>query len=147
RAARSALLREGVAAEHVVYFGRSLGAAVTGGLAVEQPPRAGGLGSPFTSGPALGKSVLPGSRRLFPTRRDSLAKIGKLQAPLLILHGDADEVIPYAQGQALFAAARGRKTFFTIRGGRHYQMEAAWSDYWKAWRSFLRETGLPATQP
>lgn len=147
RAARSALLREGVAAEHVVYFGRSLGAAVTVDLAVEQPPRAVVLESPFTSVPAMANSVLPGIGRLFHTRWDSLAKIGKLQAPLLILHGDADEVIPYAQGQALFAAARGRKTFFTIRGGRHYQMEAAWSDYWKAWRSFLGEAGLPATQP
>jgi len=147
RAARSALLREGVAAEHVVYFGRSLGAAVTVDLAVEQPARAVVLESPFTSVPAMANSVLPGIGRLFHTRWDSLAKIGKLQAPLLILHGDADEVIHYAEGQALFAAARGRKTFFTIRGGRHYQMEAAWSDYWKAWRSFLGEAGLPATQP
>ena len=57
--------------------------------------------------------------------------------PLLVLHGDADETIPYAQGRALFAAAPEPKTFFTIRGGHHYEMDAAWSEYWAAWRAFL----------
>jgi fermentation-respiration switch protein FrsA (DUF1100 family) len=143
RGARAALLREGVAAEHVVYFGRSLGAAVTVDLAVAHPPRAVVLESPFTSVRAIANGILPGVGYLFRTRWDSLAKIARLRAPLLILHGDTDEVIPYAHGQALFAAAPGPKTFFTIRGVRHYHMEAAWSDYWKAWRSFLHEAGLP----
>jgi len=145
--ARAELLRQSVAPEHVVYFGRSLGAAVTVDLAVAHPPRAVVLEAPFTSVRALANGILPGIGYLFRTRWDSLTKIARLQVPLLILHGDADEVIPYAQGQALFAAAPGPKTFFTIRGGRHYHMDAAWSDYWKTWRSFLHDAGLPATDP
>jgi fermentation-respiration switch protein FrsA (DUF1100 family) len=145
RGARGALLREGVAPEHVVYYGRSLGASVTVDLAVAHPPRAVVLESPFTSVRSMANGILPGIGHFFRTRWDSLTKIARLQAPLLILHGDADEVVPYAQGQALFAAAPGPKTFFTIRGGRHYHMEAAWSEYWKAWRGFLHDTGLPAT--
>src|SRR2546423_8363553 len=142
--ARAALLREGVAAEHVVYFGRSLGAAVTLELALAHPPRAVVLESPFASVRAVANTVLPGVGSLFRTRWDSLAKVPSLRAPLLVLHGDADETIPYAQGRALFAAAPQPKTFFTIRGGRHYDMDAAWPEYWAAWRAFLAALPAPA---
>lgn len=135
--ARAALLREGVAAEHVVYFGRSLGAAVTLDLALAHPPRAVVLESSFASVSAMASTVLPGGGLLFRTRWDSLAKIPGLRAPLLMLHSDADETIPYAQGRALFAAAPEPKTFFTIRGAHHYDMQATWREYWAAWRAFL----------
>ena len=143
--ARAALLREGVTPDDVVYFGRSLGAAVTVDLALAHPPRGVVIESPFASVRAMASTVLPGAGYLFSTRWDSLAKIPSLRAPLLVLHGDADETIPYAQGRALFAAAPEPKTFFTIRGGRHYDMDAAWSEYWAAWRAFL--ASLPAPAP
>jgi uncharacterized protein len=139
--ARAALLREGVAPEHVVYFGRSLGAAVTVDLALAHPPRGVVIEAPFASVPAMANTVLPGAGYLFRTRWDTLAKVSRLRAPLLVLHGDADEVVPYAQGRAVFAAASEPKTFFTIRGGRHYDMDARWSDYWAAWRNFLDRRG------
>jgi hypothetical protein len=135
--ARAALLRAGVAAEDVVYFGRSLGAAVTVDLALAHPPRGVVLESPFTSVRAMGNAVLPGAGYLFQTRWDSLAKIGRLRAPLLLIHGEADEVVPFAQGRALFAAAPEPKTFVPLRGSRHYDLEAAWPEYWAAWRAFL----------
>jgi uncharacterized protein len=140
--ARAALLREGVAPDDVVYFGRSLGAAVTVDLALAHPPRAVVLESPFTSVPAVANSVMPGAGSILHTRWDSLAKIPRLRAPLLVLHSDNDGTIPYAQGRAVFAAAPEPKTFFTIHGGRHYDMSVTWTDYWAAWRTFL--AGLPA---
>jgi uncharacterized protein len=45
--------------------------------------------------------------------------VAKLPAPLLIIHGTADKVVPLAQGKELFAAARGRKTFYEVAGGTH----------------------------
>jgi uncharacterized protein len=126
----------------VAYLGRSLGTAVTVDLALTHPPRAVILEAPFLSVSAMANGILPGVGYLFRTRRDSLTKIARLQAPLLVIHGDADEVIPYAHGQALFAAAPEPKTFFTVPGGRHYHMEAEWADYWAAWRTFLRGAGL-----
>jgi fermentation-respiration switch protein FrsA (DUF1100 family) len=141
-AARGALLREGVPAERLVYYGRSLGAAVTVDLALAHPPRAVVLEAPFASVRAMAETVLPGAGYLFRTRWDSLAKVRHLRAPLLVLHGDADEVVPWAQGRAVFDAAPEPKAFFTIPGGRHYGMEAGWSAYWTAWRRFL--AGLPA---
>jgi uncharacterized protein len=136
--ARAALLREGVAPEHLVYFGRSLGAAVTVDLALAHPPRGVVLESPFASVRAMGNAVVPGAGFLFRTSWDSLAKIARLRAPLLVIHGEADEVVPFAQGRALFAAAPEPKTFVTLRGSRHYELEAAWPEYWAAWRDFLR---------
>jgi fermentation-respiration switch protein FrsA (DUF1100 family) len=140
--ARAALLREGVRAEHVLYFGRSLGSAVTVDLALAHPPRGVVLESPFTSVRAMANGLLPGAGYLFRTRWDSLAKIGGLRAPLLVIHGESDEVVPFAQGRALFEAAPEPKTFVALRGSRHYDLEAAWSDYWAAWRRFLASLEL-----
>ena len=53
------------------------------------------------------------------TRMDSLAKIKDYHGPLLVSHGDADEVVPFQQGQALYDAAPGPKRFFTAAGGKH----------------------------
>jgi fermentation-respiration switch protein FrsA (DUF1100 family) len=135
--ARAALLGEGVPPARIVYYGRSLGSAVTIDLALAHPPRGVVLESAFASVRAMANAVLPGAGYLFRTRWDSLAKIPRLAAPLLILHSDADEVIPYAQGRALFEAAPPPKTFFTIPGARHYDMDVRWSPYWAAWRAFL----------
>ncbi|HUF91467.1 MAG TPA: alpha/beta hydrolase [Candidatus Limnocylindria bacterium] len=136
-AARAAALREGVAPEHLVYYGRSLGAAVSLDLALAHPPSRLVLEAPFASVRAMANTVIPGAGFLFSNGWDSLAKIPRLRAPLLVLHGDADEVVPYAQGRAVFAAAPEPKTFVTIRGGRHYHMNTEWSEYWEAWRTFL----------
>jgi len=46
-------------------------------------------------------------------------------------------VVPFAHGRALFEAAPEPKTFVALRGSRHYELEAAWSEYWSAWRRFL----------
>jgi fermentation-respiration switch protein FrsA (DUF1100 family) len=140
--ARAALLREGVAAEHVVYFGRSLGAAVTLDLALAHPPRGVVLESPFASVRAMGNAVLPGAGYLFRTRWDSLAKIGGLRAPLLLIHGERDEIVPFEHGRTIFAAAPEPKTFVALREGRHYELEATWSEYWQAWRRFLASLQL-----
>jgi fermentation-respiration switch protein FrsA (DUF1100 family) len=140
--AREALLREGVAAGDLIYFGRSLGSAVSVDLALAHPPRALVLEAPFTSVRAMANAAIPGAGYLFRTRWDTLDKIRRLRAPLLVLHGDADGVVPLSHGQAVFDAAPGPKTFFAIRGGQHYHMEARWPEYWSAWREFLAR--LPA---
>ena len=45
--------------------------------------------------------------------------VAKLPAPLLIIHGIDDEVVPIQQGRELFAAAIPRKTLFEVKGGHH----------------------------
>jgi pimeloyl-ACP methyl ester carboxylesterase len=78
----------------VVLFGESLGSAVALQLAVEVEARALVLESPFASIPAMARAVYP----FLPlwsfvrTRYDNVAKVGWLRMPLLVLHGERDEV-------------------------------------------------------
>jgi fermentation-respiration switch protein FrsA (DUF1100 family) len=123
----------------VVYFGESLGAAVATRLAVEDAPTALVLEAPFASVRAMADTVLPGIGRLFRTRYDTLATIAAIRAPLLVLHGDRDEVVPLRQGRAVFDAAPEPKTFVTLEGARHNDADTAAAEaYWAAWESFVR---------
>ena len=48
-----------------------------------------------------------------------MARIKDIHVPLLIIHGDRDEVIAYQFGQELFRAANEPKSFWTIAGATH----------------------------
>lgn len=139
-ALRTLRQRTDLDAQAIVLFGRSLGSAVAVDLAVHQPCRAVILESPFTSVSDMAARVVPllPIGRLLQTRYDSLAKIPRLTVPLLILHGDRDDVVPIEQGQRLFAAANAPKTFYTIPGAGHndtYLVGGAL--YWQVWEDFL----------
>ncbi|HEX9709857.1 MAG TPA: alpha/beta hydrolase [Candidatus Thermoplasmatota archaeon] len=122
----------------VVYLGVSLGAAVATLLAAEDPPAALVLETPFASVQAMANATLPGAGWLFRTRYDARGTVGRVRAPVLVLHGDADEVVPYRQGRAVFDAASQPKVFATIPGAHHNDVhEAGGETYWRAWIGFL----------
>jgi fermentation-respiration switch protein FrsA (DUF1100 family) len=122
----------------VVYLGASLGAAVATTLAAEDPPAALVLEAPFVSVQAMASATLPGAGWLFRTRYDTRGTIGRVRAPLLVLHGDADEVVPYRQGRGVFDAASEPKTFARIPGAHHNDAHEMGGDaYWGAWTAFL----------
>jgi fermentation-respiration switch protein FrsA (DUF1100 family) len=122
----------------VVYLGASLGAAVATTLAVEAPPAALVLEAPFTSVPAMASATVPGAGWLFRTRYDTLETVGRVPAPLLVLHGEADEVVPFRQGRAVFDAASEPKAFVPIPGAHHNDAHEVGGDvYWEAWTTFL----------
>ena len=130
----------GVAPGNLIIFGESLGAAVALQLALEVPARALVLEAPFTSISDMAGSVLPflPVGRLLRTRYDNLAKIGGLRMPLLVLHGDRDTTVPFAQGRRLFEAAPEPKQFFPIPGAGHNDTYFIGGDpYWEAWSEFL----------
>jgi len=137
----------GVAPGNLIIFGESLGAAVALQLALEVPARALVLEAPFTSIADMAGSVLPflPVGRLLRTRYDNLAKIGGLQMPLLVLHGDRDTTVPFAQGRRLFEAAPEPKQFFAIPGAGHNDTYFIGGDpYWQAWTVFLDELAAAA---
>ena len=125
----------------IVLFGRSLGAAVAVELATREPVRAVILESPFTSIRAMARVALPHLPLgpLLRSRYDSLAKISALRVPLLVLHSPTDEVVPYVQGEALYAAAPEPKRFHAIGGGAGHNDTylRGGEPYWQALDSFL----------
>lgn len=132
--------RTDIDSQAIVLFGRSLGAAVAVELARQASCRALILESPFTSVADMAGLMVPfvPIGRLLRTRYDSLTKIPELSVPLLLLHGDRDEIVPYAQGQRLFEAAKEPKTLYTITGAGHndtYQIGG--EPYWQTWERFL----------
>jgi fermentation-respiration switch protein FrsA (DUF1100 family) len=139
--------RRRVPPERLVLFGESLGSAVSLDLALAHPAVALILEAPFTSVPAMARTTI-----FFPlapfvrTRYDNLEKVGRLRMPLLVLQGDHDEVVPFAQGRRLFEAAPGPKRFFAIPGAGHNDTFLVGGDaYWQAIADFL--AGLPDPVP
>ena len=120
RAGLSHLAARGFPEERVVVFGRSLGGAVAVELARGRGLAGVILESTFTSVSDMVRSLFGfGGGPLTRGRFDSLARIGELRAPLLFLHGDRDEVVPFALGRKLFEAAPEPKAFETIAGAGH----------------------------
>ncbi len=126
-----------VAPERIVLYGGSLGGGVAVDLAKRRPHRALILVSTFTSIPDMAQLLYPWlpARRLVRSRFDNLAKIGQCSQPLFMAHGTADNLVPYAQGERLFAAANEPKQFFGMEGRGHNDMPAA--DFYSACRAFL----------
>ena len=130
--------RTGLSPAHIVLYGESLGTGVAVELAVElaeardeagdeatsaavPAPHALILQSPFTSLPdaaAVHYPWLPVSL-LLRDRYDSAAKIGRVRAPVLVLHGARDGTVPVAQGRALVAAAGGPHSFIELPHAGH----------------------------
>ncbi len=150
RAAHSWLEARGYPPARQVYFGRSLGAAVALQLALERPPAGLILESPFTSIAALGrhhyKLLFPLLGWLVEARFDNLDKIARLEAPLLIIHGRRDRIVPPAMAERLFALAPEPKRLLWLeRAGHNDTLDHQPHLYWQAWADFLHS--LPAASP
>lgn len=107
RAALAFLESEGVPADHIVLFGESLGSAIAIHLAGEARVGALVLEAPFTSAVDVGRAAYPflPVSWLLKDRYPSIEKIARIEAPLLIIHGEADRTVPVALGRRLLAMA------------------------------------------
>lgn len=137
------LVREkGIEPSTIVIYGHSLGAAPAIALALGEGKRAAGLvlESAFTSARDMARLVYP---RLpvgfFMTLKlDNIGLIGRLEIPLLVIHGQADATIPFQMGQRLFEAAPQPKRFLPLPLADHSDgYQAGGERYWKGWEEFL----------
>lgn len=122
RAALAWLIGRGIDANRVVIYGESLGTGVAVQLAGELKGLAAiMLESPFTRLPDLAPAYVltPMAEALMVDRYDNHAKIGQLTAPLLIMHGEHDGLVPIAMGRALLAAAPAEKEGVFLPNAAH----------------------------
>lgn len=114
--------RAGISTQDIVVWGRSIGGAIAVQVAADQGARGLILERTFTSLPDVAAHHYPWLpvHWLMKNRFDSLSCIGRYRGPLLQSHGTADEVVPFAQGQRLFAAAAAEpKQFVVMQGVTH----------------------------
>ncbi len=105
----------------IVFLGESLGSAVAVEMAIRHGCAALVLESPFLSIQEMAKASFPflPLGPLLRTRYDNLSKIGKVRAPILIVHGENDEIVPLQHGRRLFGAAPEPKELFIVKEAHH----------------------------
>lgn len=106
----------------IVLFGESLGAGVALGAAVDDPPDGLVLRSPFTSLLDVARTHYgPVPAWLLRDRYPSIDRITTVNAPILVVAGDRDEIVPYDQSRRLAEAAGAH--LVTVPGARHNDPE------------------------
>ena len=109
----------GVPPERIVCFGESLGGAVSIRLATERPVAGVAVVATFPSLRDVARVHYGIAATAIGRRFDTLAQLDRLRVPLLIAHGDEDEIVPYDLGERLYAAAHEPKQFLRIPGATH----------------------------
>ena len=152
------LVRREPRPERRVIYGHSMGGAVAVRLASTLKGRAGQgqdygrliLESTFTRMPDVAAEagfwgrVVGGLTSL---EFDSLSRIGGIDAPILILHGDADKTVPVALGRRLLAAAPAGTRAVEFPGGSHSRLQQeAPEAYQRALREFMTSSPSDATK-
>ena len=113
--------RGGVPENGLVFYGESMGTGVATQMATEYAASALILESPYTSVPDVGADRYPlvPVRWLLHDSFDSIDKIKKVHMPLLLLHGELDQVVPVKFGKELFAAANEPKQAVYVPDAGH----------------------------
>jgi len=109
----------------IAYLGESLGAAVALRLAVERPPAALVLRSPFTSLTEVGRLHYPWLpvKQLLADRYASAVWVAHLTVPVLVIAGERDGIVPAALSRRLYDAASQPKRFVLVPGADHNDAE------------------------
>lgn len=142
-AAYDYVVRErGARAERLVLHGQSLGTTAAADLAARRECGAVVLESGLSSAREMAGVVLPWlprfARGLTRNKFDSAAKLAGVRRPVLVIHGDRDEVIPVSQGRALYEAAAGPKRLLVFEGAAHNDLAVvAGPKYMNAVAEFL----------
>lgn len=127
------------ASPHVVA-GWSLGAAAAIPLAAEQGDAIDGLiaMSPWSTLDAVARSHFPGWLvwLLLGEEYDSLAAAAEVRCPALVIHGEADRLIPFAQGREVSAAFTSPLRWVPVPGAGHNDLLSR-SLVWEEMASFL----------
>ena len=141
RVARDHLRKElHVLPAQTLIYGRSLGSGPAVEMATEE--RVGGL--VVQSGFVSAYRVVTRWPIVPFDQFENLSKMTRVQCPVLVMHGQADEVISFRHGETLFAAAHEPKQHLWVPGAHHNDfVESAGKSYWQALREFSAVCARP----
>ena len=138
----------GLSPERIVIWGRSFGGGAACDLGARVAPGAVVLESTFLSKVEAGKDQagwIPWGL-LLRYRFSNASKVGRIGAPLLVIHSRDDTLFPLRHGRGLYRRAGEPKTFLEVRGDHHdvgrvsaRMMLAGASEFFDGIRSFRRE--------
>lgn len=130
-----------IAPDRIIVYGRSVGSGPSVSLASRVPIAGLILENAFTSTFRVVTRI-----SIFPFDRfDNLSKIGKVNCPILVMHGSVDRVIPLHHGQTLFNHAKPPKQFVVVDGAGHNDvMAVAGLQYVQALQAFTQQLRKPA---
>ena len=132
----------GVAPEHLVLYGQSLGTAAVADVASRRPCAAIILESGLSSARDMTAKLLPNALHwvhFFTLNRfDSAHKLTLVHCPVLVTHGDPDPVIPASQGRALYVAANEPKQLLIFSGSGHNVFGSLGDQYLDVLSNFIR---------
>jgi fermentation-respiration switch protein FrsA (DUF1100 family) len=113
-------------AERLVPYGESLGSGVAVALAAEHIVGKVILEAPFTSAVDIGAAAYPflPVRLLMHDTFRSDERIGKVTAPVLVLHGARDTIVPISYGERLYALISAPKKFVRFPEGHHSDLDS-----------------------
>jgi abhydrolase domain-containing protein 17 len=124
-----------VSPQQIIAYGRSVGGASAVDLAARQPVAGLIMESAFTT---AFRVVVPIPILPFDKFRN-IGKIKTVKCPVLVMHGKADEVVPFQHGQQLFAAApQPKRSLWVDEAGHNDLMWIAGDRYAKTLREFAQ---------
>ncbi|MEI8349659.1 MAG: alpha/beta hydrolase [Candidatus Omnitrophota bacterium] len=130
--------------EQIILYGESLGAVAAVDLAVRHPVKALILEGAFSNAKDMARTLYPYLPSWFLSLRfDSLRKIKKMYAPVLLLHSRDDEIVPYVLAKKLYDAAPGPKHFVELKGGHNSAFLDSQTLYTASLRIFIESLQLP----
>lgn len=142
-AALAFLRDKGVSSDRIALVGESLGTGVAVQLATRATVGAVVLEAPYTAAVDIAAQAYPWVpvRLLMRDQFRSRSRIARIGAPLLILHGERDQVVPFAHGRALFELAAEPKSFVSLGPVGHEALFAPAT--WAAGADFLDRLFAP----
>jgi fermentation-respiration switch protein FrsA (DUF1100 family) len=132
----------GVAPDHLVLYGQSLGTTAAVDVASRLPCGSVILESGLSSARDMTAKLLPKTLHwvhFFTLNRfDSVGKLVSVHCPVLVTHGDPDPVIPTDEGRALYAAANEPKQLLIFPGSGHNVFGSGGDQYLDVLSEFIR---------
>lgn len=128
-----------VPADNIIVFGRSLGGAVAAQLTSQVQPGGLILESTLSSARDFARALYPLLSRLVVLRYDfdTAASLASVRCPVLVLHSQADEIMPYQLGEKVYRSAHEPRRFVSLQGDHNSGFLLSQPDYERALGEFI----------